>query len=96
MNLQEVINANLRFSILELLEEDPAYSHNEAVIKGGLNAIGHAVSTDQLRTQLHWLQEQGCVKLDESTGLIVARLTSRGEDVAFGRARVPGISRPPL
>lgn len=93
---RELVAADIRISILQLLEEDPGYSHNERVIKGGLAGVGHEVSSDRVRTELHWLEEQGCVSIDESADLLVAKLTARGEDVALGHVHVPGVARPAL
>ena len=45
-----------------------------------------AVSRDQVRGDLSWLQEQGCARLRDDT----AQLTERGADVAVRRAPWPG------
>lgn len=83
-----------RLAILQLLAEDAAYAHNDAVLQAGLAALGHTVSGDALRTQLAWLAEQGLVTVREVGELQVARLTRRGADAAAGRAEVPGVARP--
>ena len=83
-----------RLRILQLLEEDVDYSKNEHIIQGGLHAYGYGISAARLRTELHWLQEQGLVTIEEIGGVLVVKLTMRGEDVALGRARVPGVARP--
>ncbi len=79
--------------ILDALEGDPDYAHNDLILQSILETFGHAVSIDRLRTELHWLAEQGLVSLDEAGGLVVAKLTQRGEDVALGRTAVPGVRR---
>lgn len=79
--------------ILEVLETDAGYSHNESILKTALKAVGHSISSDRLRTELYWLQEQGLVELDEVMGLTIASLTQRGIDVAVGDSQVPGITR---
>lgn len=79
--------------VLELLEQDPAYSHNELIIKSALKLLGHSMSTDKLHTELAWLQEQGFITVERIGELSVARLTARGQDVATGAAFVPGIAR---
>lgn len=83
-----------RLRILEVLAQDGAYSHNETVIHRALAALGHQVSADALHTQLAWLAEQGLVTTEEVGTLLVATLTRRGDDVANGRAKVPGVARP--
>ena len=85
---------HLRLAILQLLQEDSDYAHNEAVLQSALTALGHGVSTDRLRGELAWLAEQGLIVVDDVSDLHVAKLTVRGADVALGRSRQPGIARP--
>ncbi|EQB9053855.1 ArsR family transcriptional regulator, partial [Vibrio cholerae] len=59
-----------------------------------LDAYGHKISRDVVRTHLFWLQEQGLVSLRDVGDCQIARLTGRGEDVATGQAVVPGVKRP--
>jgi len=94
MSFAQLVNEDMRLKVLQALEEDPDYSHNEAVIQSVLAAVGHNVSHDRLRTELHWLAEQGLISIDGIAGVLVVKLTTRGEDVALGRARVPGVKRP--
>ncbi|MBA1271684.1 ArsR family transcriptional regulator, partial [Pseudomonas carnis] len=51
-------------------------------------------SRDQVKTEMHWLAEQGAVTVADVGPVLVATLTERGQDIAAGRARVPGIKRP--
>jgi Fe2+ or Zn2+ uptake regulation protein len=94
MNFADLIAADIRLVILRALSEDPDYSHNEAVIREILAAVGHRVSWDTVRTQLSWLAEQGLVHIENVGGLLVAKLTARGTDVASGAATCPGVKRP--
>lgn len=95
MSLQDITNAEIRLTILRLLADDPGYDLNESILKRALAEFGYEVSTDALRTQLAWLEEQGAISPRTVAGsLLVAKLTTRGEDIAAGRARVPGIARP--
>lgn len=94
MSYADLISEDVRLRILEILEEEPDYSHNEDVVRMALGAIGHNVSRDKLRTYLAWLEEQDLVKLEDAAGLQVVTLTGRGEDAALGRTRVPGVKRP--
>lgn len=94
MSYEDVIAADQRLAILQALEQDPDYSHNEHVLSRVLAAVGHGVSSDLLRTHLAWLAEQGLVAVEAVAGMQVAKLTRRGEDVALGRSRVPGVARP--
>jgi len=94
MSYTQIVMENIRLIILQALEEDVDYSHNEEVIRGVLGTFGHRISHDRLRAELHWLAEQGLVTINDVSGLLVIKLTARGEDVALGRSRVPGVARP--
>lgn len=94
MSYRDLVTADIRLAVLQVLEEDPGYSHNERILKAALGRIGHQVSGDRLRTELRWHEEQGLVAIEDVGGLYVVKLTHRGEDVALGRARVDGVARP--
>jgi len=47
-----------------------------------------------LHTDLAWLEEQGLVICQQPRAGWIVTLTSRGGDVAEGRASVPGVARP--
>lgn len=90
----DLIAADRRLVILRVLEEDAAYSLNESVMQSCLEALGHNVSRDRVRTDLAWLNEQGLVTTEAVVGVQVATLTGRGADVACGKITVPGVRRP--
>ncbi|AVH35405.1 hypothetical protein AL532_03310 [Pseudomonas monteilii] len=90
----DFLRQDMRLVILRLLVEMPAYRANSSVLNAALDSYGHSVSRDQVKTELLWLSEQGAVSLDDIGPVLVATLTERGQDIAAGRARVPGIKRP--
>ena len=93
---RELEAEHLRLAILQLLQADYGYAHNELILQGALEQVGHGVSGDRLRTELAWLAEQGLIVVEDVCGCLhVARITARGADVALGRARRPGIARRP-
>ncbi|WP_241085748.1 VpaChn25_0724 family phage protein [Candidatus Vondammii sp. HM_W22] len=94
MSYEEIVASDQRLVLLQVLEENVDYAHNETVLQRALEAMGHSISSDRLRTELAWLSEQGLITVENLAGLQVAKLTNRGEDVALGHARVPGIARP--
>lgn len=94
MSYRDLVNGDIRLAALQLLEQDPGYSYNERILKRLLASLGHEISSDQLRTEIAWLSEQGLVTTEQVAEILVVRLTSRGEDAALGRARVPGVARP--
>ncbi|WP_448680565.1 VpaChn25_0724 family phage protein [Pseudomonas nicosulfuronedens] len=90
----DFLRQDMRLVILRLLVEMPAYRANSSVLNAALDNFGHAISRDQVKTELAWLAEQGAVALEDIGPVVVATLTERGQDIAAGRARVPGIKRP--
>ncbi|MCG9755021.1 ArsR family transcriptional regulator [Shewanella insulae] len=94
MALQDIMKEHQRLVILRMLTEVAGFDLNESILQDGLIAYGLDISRDGLRTQLAWLEEQGLIRLEQLGGTQKAVLTSRGEDVATGRAVVPGIKRP--
>jgi Fe2+ or Zn2+ uptake regulation protein len=93
-NFLEFVTSDRRLVILLVLMEDPGYSVNEYVLQTCLEALGHQVSLDRVKTDLEWLAEQGLVAASEVAGVKVARLTGRGADAATGKIIVPGVKRP--
>ena len=89
-----MVQADMRLVLLKVLAEDAAYCHNEYVLKGALQALGHTVSQDRLHTELPWLAEQGLIVTKDTAGVVVVKLSRRGLDVANGAATVPGVKRP--
>ena len=94
MSYSEMIAEHIRLAILQVLEQDAQYAHNETVLQAALSAVGHGVSADRLRSELAWLAEQGLLAVSDVGGLQVAKLTARGGDAALGRTNVPGVARP--
>ncbi|MDC8012924.1 ArsR family transcriptional regulator [Tahibacter soli] len=91
---EERLTEDRRLVILRVLNEQIEYRANSSVITVALNHFGHSISRDQVKTELHWLAEQRLLTIDDIGPVIVATLGERGQDVARGRAIVPGVSRP--
>ncbi|MCB2381271.1 ArsR family transcriptional regulator [Shewanella sp. SR1] len=94
MAMQQIINQHQRLVVLRLLTEAGAFALNESILQDGLNAYGLDISRDALLVQLAWLNEQGLIKIELVGKVTTATLTGRGQDVATGRAVVPGVKRP--
>lgn len=95
MNFREFVQEDRRLVILRLMaESDMGYSANSSVLQLGLESVRHVVSRDVVHTDLAWLSEQGLLKVEVLSTVHVATLTTRGLDVAMGRATVPGVKRP--
>ena len=90
----DYLREDIRLVVLRLLVEMTAYRANSSVLTMALDNYGHTLSRDQVKTELHWLAEQGALTLSDVGPVVVATLTERGQDIAAGRTRVPGIKRP--
>lgn len=90
----DFLRQDYRLVILRLLAETSGYRANSSVLTMALDNYGHTLSRDQVKTEMHWLAEQGAVEISDVGPVLVAKLTERGQDIAAGRARVPGIKRP--
>ncbi len=90
LTLQDRITHARRLRILQLLAESPGYEASQELLYQALeNASMTAVSSD-----LSWLTECGLTTRRAISELALARLTTRGMDVAHGRERVDGVARP--
>jgi Fe2+ or Zn2+ uptake regulation protein len=94
MSYNDMVIAAVRLAVLQILEQDTDYSHNEHILQALLGKLGHGLSSDRVRTELRWLEEQGLIRIEDISGTLVARLTRRGADVSQGTARVDGVARP--
>lgn len=87
------LDEDQRLLILQALAGAADYTAHEHLLREALAAHGQRLSADALRVQLAWLDEQGLLSA-LGDQVRVARLTLRGEDVANGAARCPGVARP--
>ncbi len=94
MSYAAYIAEDQRLAVLSVLAADAGYAHNDRVLQSALAVVGHAVSSDRVRTIIGWLQEQELVTVEEVGDLLVSKLTTRGLDVAQGRAAQAGVRRP--
>lgn len=94
MSFEKILTEDRRLVILRILQEQVSYKANSSVLAMAMEHFGHALSRDYMRTQLAWLAEQGLVVIDDIGPVLVATLTTRGQEVAKGVAVVPGVSRP--
>jgi hypothetical protein len=83
-----------RLAILRTLEAAAEYEANDSMLAQFARQIGHAVSRDQIRTDLAWLKEQGLITIEEILTVQIAKLTQRGLETAQGIVTTPGVKRP--
>lgn len=93
MSYEQIQTEDRRLVILRLLANSDGYAANEFLVARALQDFGHVVSHDRLRADLAWLTEQDLISVRDQ-GVLVATLSSRGDDVQAGRARCPGVKRP--
>lgn len=94
MNYAELVRQESRLVLLRILAEVPGYEANSSILQSALESFGLQLSRDLVHTELAWLAEQGLVATKSIATVQIATLTSRGMDVATGRAVVPGIKKP--
>lgn len=83
-----------RLTILRVLYDSTAFATNEFVLQTMLGNFGHNVSADRMHSDLAWLEEQELITVEVVGGVRIAKLLTRGEDVALGRTIQPGVKRP--
>ena len=93
-NFAAFLAEDRRLVILRVLADMPAYRTNSFLLTTLLGKFGHEPSADQIKGDLAWLQEQQLVTVEVVESVHIATLTTRGADVAAGRAVVPGVKRP--
>lgn len=89
----KILEEDQRLVILRSLK-DTNGTANDSVLQTMLQAYGHTISRDKVKTHLHWLNEQGLVTIDSILSTDIATITGRGHDVATGSAKVPGVGAP--
>lgn len=94
MPLKDVQNQHQRAAILKVLNVMAGYKSNHSMIRDACEEFNNQMSEDTVKTQLMWLSEQGLIELEIKQAYFNATLTARGQDVAEGRAFVPGVKRP--
>lgn len=95
MSFENRLKEEMRLVALRLLNELPSYRGNSSTIHSGLSHWGLTFTRDQVRTELHWLKDNGHIDVElDNADVMVVKLTTQGQDVALGRTKAPGIQRP--
>tara|TARA_B110000211_G_scaffold15953_1_gene16681 strand:+ start:12512 stop:12805 length:294 start_codon:yes stop_codon:yes gene_type:complete len=93
MAYKDILSGDQRLVMLRSLDESGG-TLNDSVLQKILDTYGHKISRDQVKTHLHWLDEQSLITIETALNIDVATITGRGHDVANGRAKVPGVGMP--
>lgn len=88
------LSRHRRLTILKYLAESPEYTSNASILVDVCNKFGVTSTRDQVTGDLSWLREQGMVTYDQLGEFIVVTATTRGVEIAQGKARHEGVQRP--
>lgn len=91
--MKDMIREQARLVILRSLTECRGEA-NDSILQSCLDVYGLKFSRDEVRTHIAWLEEQDLVTTAPVGGCVVVTISGRGEDVAEGRAIVPGVKKP--
>lgn len=92
---KDVFAEQQRIIMIQAMEQDSDYSLNDQLLQKVLEMFGHSISIDRIDSHLRFLEDCDVVTIENlGHGMLVAKLTQRGCDVARGRARVDGVDRP--
>lgn len=94
MSYAAEISKHRRLTILRFLADSPEYTSNASILESVCNSFGIPSNRDQVMNELEWLQEQRFVTCQDTSGFRVATVTSRGVEIAQGKARSEGVQRP--
>lgn len=95
MSFENHLKEEMRLVLLRLLNEMPSYRGNSSTLHSSLDRWGLSFSRDQVKTELYWLKDQGCLSIEmEDPAVVVVKLAERGQDVIENRTRIHGIKRP--
>lgn len=94
MSFAEFIDEDRRLVILRALKDQIDGTLNETLLQRAMEAFGHRVSRDVVKSHLRWLADVGAVSLSEVSGYLIATLTARGDDHVERRSVIDGILKP--
>ena len=93
MALIDIKNEHQRRSILTALSAMVGFGANHSMVRDTCASFGVEMSSDTIKTQLYWLEEQGLVSVKSQGKYLIAELKARGQDVVDGLVLIPGIKR---
>lgn len=95
--MSDIFAPRRRITILQGLQFDQDYTLSNEMLQRLLEPHGHRVGLGRIDEDLRWLEQHHLVSIEDGAGgVVIAKLTRRGQDVATGHARVAGVARPPL
>lgn len=93
-DLSEAVARAARLVILKQLAGQNDGRMNDLLIQRVLDAYGYRRDRDWVKTQLRKLADLGAVTVEETGGVMIARLERIGRDHLAERSVIEGVSRP--
>lgn len=83
-----------RLTILRFLSDSPEYVSNASMLTDVCNGLGIPSTRDQVLGDIAWLTENAMVTREDHGSFVVVTATTRGIEIATGRAFHDGVKRP--
>lgn len=97
MSYTQILSEDRRLVILRFLNDISPESANESVLETAANCIGIASIRKEIRADLNFLSDAGCITIEWfADRLMLAKLTRRGQYVVQGKETISGIKKPSL
>ena len=94
-SLAEMMRADARRTILQVLAQDRGYSMNDAILRRAVDRLtAVTLSESEMRQHLAWLEDQGAIMTEVVAPYVLATLTDKGLALAEGSEVIDGVSRP--
>ena len=94
-SISELMRADARRTILQLLAQDRGYSMNDAILRRAVDRLtAVTLSASEIREHLAWLEDRGAVTTESVPPYVLATLTDKGLALAEGAETIAGVSRP--
>jgi len=93
-DMARIIREEARLVILRSLAEEADRRLNSELLRSSLDAFGISRTRDWVHGEIRHLEQIGAVKVTEAGSVLIAALTSRGEDHVERRLVIDGVKRP--
>lgn len=88
---------NQRMLVLQALYKDADYRLNTEMLQRLLKSFGHSCGLTEVNALVGHLERRGFVACERlENGMVIAKLTRAGQDLAEGNTTADGIDRPPV
>jgi len=94
--IEDIFKPNQRMLIIQGLYRDPDYRVSSDMLQRLLRQFGHSCGIAEVNDLVAELECAGYLTTERLAGMVIAKLTRSGLDVAEGSVIAPGIDRPPL